>query len=156
MDEDPVKWAQLLKSAAWDKGDAKRGGALFRERACQTCHTGWTSLGPNLGGVTSRFSVEDLFNAIIYPNRDVAPLYRNVRFQMRDGQTHTGLVAFESADGVMVLTGPTTTVRLPDSEIVSREPTTLSLMPTGLLNGLKPEDLADLYGYLKTLTSSNQ
>lgn len=99
--------------------------------------------------MTSRFSVEDLFNAIIYPNRDVAPLYRNVKFRMRDGQTHTGLVAFESADGVMVLTGPTTTVRLPDSEIVSRESTTLSLMPTGLLTGLKSEDLADLYKLLE-------
>jgi putative membrane-bound dehydrogenase-like protein len=155
-DEDPAKWAQLLKSAPWNKGDAKRGEALFRERGCQTCHTGWTSLGPNLGGVTSRFSVEDLFNAIIYPNRDVAPLYRSVVFQMRDGQKHTGLVAFESADGVIVLTGPTTTVRLPDSEIVSREPTDLSLMPTGLLNGLKAAELADLYSYLKTLTSANQ
>ena len=150
--DDPEKWKQILKSVAWNKGDAARGEKIFRERGCQTCHTGWTSLGPNLTGVASRFSVEDLFDAIIYPSRDVAPLYRSVAFRMRDGQTYTGLVAFESADGVIALTGPTTSVRLEDKEIVSRQSTDQSLMPTGLLNGLKPEDLADLYRYLRSLS----
>ena len=150
--DDPEKWKQILKSVAWNKGDTGRGEKIFRERGCQTCHTGWTSLGPNLAGVASRFSVEDLFDAIIYPSRDVAPLYRSVAFRMRDGQTYTGLVAFESADGVIALTGPTTSVRLDDKEIVSRQSTDQSLMPTGLLNGLRPEDLADLYRYLKSLS----
>jgi putative heme-binding domain-containing protein len=104
-----------------------------------------------LSGITFRFSPTDLFQAIVFPSRDVAPLYRMTTFQTRDGQTHTGLVAFESADGVILQTGATTTVRLSDGDIVSRTPSNLSLMPNGLLTGLKPQALADLYAYLKTM-----
>ncbi|MHB8523888.1 MAG: HEAT repeat domain-containing protein [Limisphaerales bacterium] len=150
-DEDPAKWKQILQGVAWNAGEAARGEKLFRERACQTCHAGATPLGPSLAGVTSRFSVEDLFNAILYPSRDVAPLYRTTTFETRDGQSYTGLVAFESADGVIVQTGATTTVRLATSDLVSRSESDLSLMPTGLMSGLKPADLADLYSYLKSL-----
>jgi len=60
-------------------------------------------------------------------------------------------VVFESADGVILQAGAATTVRLADSEIVSRKPSPLSLMPNGLLGGLNPHGLADLYAYLKTI-----
>ncbi|MBU6400938.1 MAG: c-type cytochrome, partial [Verrucomicrobia bacterium] len=150
--EDPVKWKQTLQSVEWSAGDAARGEKLFRDRGCQTCHAGATPLGPSLAGVTRRFSVQDLFDAILDPSRDVAPLYRTTRFETRDGQSYVGLIAFESADGVIVQTGATTTVRLAAAEIVSRSDSELSLMPTGLLTGLKPADLADLYSYLNGLT----
>jgi len=101
--------------------------------------------------VALRFSPADLFQTIIFPSRDVAPAYRTTTFQTRDGQTHTGIVAFESADGVIVQTGATTTVRLSSSDVVLRQPSPLSLMPNGLLTGLKSPALADLYAYLKTL-----
>ncbi len=154
--EDAAQWNALLKRVAWDKGDPLQGQTIFNERGCQICHASSTPLGPDLGGVTSRFSLPDVFNAIIYPSRDVAPAYRTTAFQTRDGQTYTGIVAFESAEGVILQTGATTTVRLAESDIVSRQPSALSLMPSGLLSGLKPADLADLYSYLKTLRPKGQ
>jgi putative heme-binding domain-containing protein len=72
-------------------------------------------------------------------------------YQMRDGQSYNGLLAFESADGVLIQTGVASTVRLSESDIVSRQPSSLSFMPSGLLNGLQPQGFADLYAYLKTL-----
>ena len=150
--EDPAQWNFLLKTAPWDRGNAARGESLFRDRGCQACHTSATPLGPDLGGVTGRFSQTDLFNAILYPNREVAAPYRTTLFQTHDGHTYTGLVAYESADGVILRTGATSTLRLADTDIASRQPSNLSLMPSGLLAGLKPLDLADLYSYLKTLT----
>jgi putative heme-binding domain-containing protein len=152
---DAAKWNLVLKSVAWDKGHAARGQTIFEQRGCQTCHAATTALGPDLGGVTGRLSVNDLFGAINFPSRDVAAPYRTTVFQMRDGQTHTGIVAFDSADGVMLQTGATTTIRLANADIVSRRPSSISLMPTGLLVGLKPSDLADLYSYLKTLQPKN-
>ena len=149
--EETAQWDSLLKRVAWNKGDAQHGQAIFVERGCQVCHASATPLGPDLGGVTSRLSLPDLFNAIIYPSRDVAPAYRTTTFQTRNGETYTGMVAFESADGVIVQTGATTTARLAESDIVSRHPSNLSLMPNGLLSGLSPSDVADLYSYLKTL-----
>lgn len=150
-DEDPTAWNQLLKSVAWQNGDAGRGEAIFKNRACLTCHTGPSRLGPDLSGVASRFSRDDLFTAIIYPSLDVAPAYRTTIIETTKGQVHSGIVAFESADGVILLTGATTSVRVAATEIASRQPSNRSLMPNGLLKDLKPEDLADLYSYLKTL-----
>ena len=147
--EDPGKWNLLLRSVAWDRGDAARGEEIFRERGCLTCHASATPIGPDLSGVADRLSVSDLFSAIIFPSRDVAGPYRTTSFRTRDGQTYAGIVVFESADGVIVQTGAETTVRLPEHDIVSRQPSNLSLMPSGLLNGLKAPDLADLYTYLK-------
>jgi len=153
-DEDPAVWTKLLQTVPWDKGDARRGEALFRVRACATCHTGGTRLGPDLTAVTSRFSRADLFDAIIYPSRDVAPPYRVTRIETHAGQVYFGIVAFFSADGVILQTGAATTVRVATPEIASQSPTTRSLMPNGLLKGLKPEDLADLFSYLQTLKAS--
>ena len=149
--DDPGKWNLLLRSVAWDRGDAMRGEEIFRQRGCLTCHASATPIGPDLAGVTDRLSVSDLFSAIIFPSRDVAAPYRTTTFRTRDGQTYTGIVVFESADGVIVQTGAETTVRLPERDIVWQQPSNVSLMPSGLLAGLKAPDLADLYAYLKKL-----
>src|SRR5207302_2544431 len=149
--EDPAVWDSLLRSVDWHKGDARRGEVLFRTRACQTCHAGSRALGPDLSGVANRFSRDDLFTAIIYPSRDVAPAYRTWVIETRAGQLVTGMIAFESADGLIGQTGATTTVRIATADIVSRLPSNRSLMPNGLLKDLKAGDLADLYSYLQTL-----
>ena len=70
---------------------------------------------------------------------------------MKDGSKHTGRIAFTSADGVIVRTGPSTTVRLDETLIAQQDDWRGSLMPKGLLAGLNLEQLADLYAYLKTL-----
>ena len=108
-------------------------------------------VGPDLAGAAQRFSPADLFNAIVFPSRDVAPAYRMTTFNLRNGDTYNGLVAFESADGVMIHTGMGTTLRLNDADIASRQPGAVSFMPAGLLGGAGSQDLADLYAYLKTL-----
>jgi len=61
------------------------------------------------------------------------------------------MIAFESADGVILQTSATETLRLANADIASRQPSSFSLMPSGLLNGLTPSQFADLYAYLKTL-----
>jgi putative heme-binding domain-containing protein len=149
--QDAGRWSLLLKGAPWDRGDRTRGEMIFQERGCQTCHASATPIGPDLAGVAGRLSRADLFDAIIFPSRDVAGPYRTTTFRMRDGQSYTGIVVFESADGVIVQTGTDSTVRLPESDIASRQPSTVSLMPSGLLTGLQPQGLADLYSYLALL-----
>ncbi len=61
------------------------------------------------------------------------------------------MVVFESADGVIIQTDATTTLRIGTEDIASRKQSMRSLMPEGLLKDLKPEDLGDLYAYLKSL-----
>lgn len=149
--DSPARWTQLYKNTPWARGNAMRGEQIFAERGCAVCHSGSKLIGPDLAGAAQRFSPEDLFNAIIFPSRDVAPSYRMTTFQLRNGEAYSGIVAFESADGVMIHTGMGTTLRLNDADIASRQPSALSFMPAGLLGGASPQDLADLYAYLKTL-----
>ena len=141
----------LLRGVDWSAGDSGRGREVFRKRGCQTCHATSGALGPNLAGAASRFNREDLFQSIANPNRDVAPLYRTRVFRLKNGETVTGIVAFQSADGYILQTGATTTIRINTANVAAVRPGTLSIMPNGLLKGLKPRELADLDAYLRSL-----
>jgi putative heme-binding domain-containing protein len=149
--DDPAKWNAMWRAVKWDNGDPTRGADIFVQRACAACHRAPGQIGPDLAGVAQRFSPEDLMNAVVFPNRDIAPPYRTTVFRLRNGEVHTGMVAFESADGWIVHTGQGTTVRVNSADVVSRQPGNVSLMPSGLLNGLSVRELADLYAYMRTL-----
>jgi putative heme-binding domain-containing protein len=140
-----------LAGVQWDQGDVARGRIVFEKRACQRCHIGGGKLGPSLGGAVSRFSADDLFTAIADPNKDVAPLYQTTQVVTRSGQVHTGLLVYDSAEQVLVQIGPDTTVRIEGADVASKQPSRQSIMPSGLLNGLTDDDLADLRAFLKTL-----
>jgi putative heme-binding domain-containing protein len=149
--ENPAQWEAILRTAPWGRGDAQRGAALFAERGCQACHASARSVGPDLRGAAQRLSRNDLFNAILFPSRDIAPAYRMTTFQLRNGQSYTGLIAYDSAEATLVQTAQDMTVRLAGPDIVGRKVSTVSFMPSGLLAGLRGSDLADLYAYLKEL-----
>ena len=144
-------WPTVFGKVDWKSGDSVRGRKLFALRACAACHQAANALGPDLAGVARRLSPVDLFKAIAMPDADVPPAYRVSEFIMKDGSKHIGRIAFTSADGVIVRTGTSTTVRLDETLIVEQNDWTGSLMPKGLLVGLDLNQLADLHAYLKTL-----
>lgn len=148
---DDRSWRQRLAKVDWSQGSAERGAILFRERGCLTCHTGTSRIGPDLAGVTNRFSREDLFEAILFPSREVAPAYRMELVETTSGRVYSGIVIFESADGLILQTDATTTVRLASEDILHRSVSNRSLMPDGLLKDLTDRDWADLYAFLQTL-----
>jgi len=137
-----------LQVANWARGDSDRGAKLYRDRGCQSCHSGSTRLGPDLAGASKRMSREDLIPAVVNPSRDVAPQYRVANVDTRDGKRITGIVVFESAEALIIQTGTTETRRVATDDVDSRSPSSRSLMPDGLLKGLKPEELADLFAFL--------
>ena len=146
-DEEAVR--KIMATVNWEAGNAERGSKVFRDRSCLACHGGSTRLGPDLKGVGGRLSRDDLFTSIINPSRDVAPAYRVTNVDLKDGKRLSGLIVFESADGLIVQTGAAETRRIATSDIESRTPSARSLMPDGLLKGLRPEDLADLYAFMR-------
>ena len=152
---DPAGWNLKLKAVNWGRGDPLRGEGLFYDRGCADCHAGAQALGPDLGGVANQRAPVDLFTAIVLPSREVAAPYRPTLCRTRDGSTHSGLVVFESRDVVLLQTPARTTVRLYQADIVSRQPSPVSFMPAGLLNGWKPQEMADLYLYLQALPRKN-
>jgi putative heme-binding domain-containing protein len=153
---DSASWDQLLRAVPWNRGNPAVGVTLFQQRGCALCHGGPGALGPDLAGVVSRLPAEELFTAIASPGRDVAPAYRPTAFRARDGRTYIGIPIFESAEGVIVQIGTGANVRLAQADITAREVSRASLMPDGLLVGVSAQNLADLYGFLKTLQPSGR
>lgn len=149
--EDLAAFRKLMKQVDWNSGDPARGEKLFRQRSCVQCHGGSRALGPDLAGVARRFSRDDFFTAVLQPSRDVSPRYQTTQIVTTGGKVYTGLVVYDSVDGVTLRTAQNQTVRIEAAEIELRRLSSTSLMPTGLLKGLQPRDLADLYAYLRRL-----
>jgi putative heme-binding domain-containing protein len=147
---DVTGWRKRLAAIDWPAGDAGRGRAVFTKAGCAACHGTAQALGPDLRGVAGRFSRDDLFTAILQPSKDVSPRYRTTQVFTESGKVYQGLVVYESADGLLLQTGPAATVRLAASEVRGRRPAATSLMPAGLLDRLGDRDVADLYAYLKS------
>lgn len=146
-----AEWKERLAAVDWEAGDTDRGQAVFEKKACHRCHVGARRLGPELRGVASRFSRDDLFVHIVEPSKVISPLYRTTMIVTQGGKVYTGMMVYASPDGTLLQTGPDTTVRITGDEVLARQPSTVSLMPTGLLNELSDQDLADLYAYLKKI-----
>jgi putative heme-binding domain-containing protein len=149
-----AEFAQLktiLAETPWEKGDILRGSKLFALRSCTQCHGGRNALGPDLAGSAGRFSREDLFTAIGLPSRDVSSRYHTTIIETAQGKVYSGLIVYESVDGMLLRNATNQTFRIEARDIVSRTKSPVSLMPNGLLKDLQPEDYADLYAYLRTL-----
>ena len=150
--EDLESLRARLAQVDWGVGDAARGAKLFASRGCGQCHGSGKALGPDLLGVAGRFSRDDLFVAIALPNRDVSPRYQTMLVETKGGKVYTGLVVYESVDGILLRNGTNQTYRVERPDIASQRSLPNSLMPEGLLKDLQDSDLADLYAHLKTLT----
>jgi putative heme-binding domain-containing protein len=148
---DVAGWERRLAVLDWARGDSGHGRLVFEKASCAACHSGSQALGPDLHGVTNRFSRADLFTAILQPSKDVSPRYRTTQVTTPEGKVYQGLIIYEAVDGVILQTGPATTVRVGADHIAERRLTDVSLMPVGLLDRLSNRDIADLYAYLRSL-----
>lgn len=148
---DLAAWKKRLNTIDWSQGNVQRGHRVFAKTSCIACHSGARALGPDLRGVTERFSREDLFTAIVDPNRDVSTRYRPQSIETEQGKFYQGVVIYQAVDSVILQTGATSTIRLDFAQIAHREILNRSLMPAGLLDALKDNEIADLYAYLKSL-----
>jgi putative membrane-bound dehydrogenase-like protein len=148
---DVAAWSRRLAGLDWAAGNAERGLHVYSRAGCVNCHSGAQALGPDLNGVAGRFSRDDLFTAILQPSKDISPRYRTTLIETTSGQIYQGLIIYEAVDGLLLQTGPATTVRLGGGQIAGRRITDVSLMPAGLLDKLSDREIADLYAYLKSL-----
>ena len=77
-------------------GDPAKGQAIFVGKGgCLSCHRvadDGSRMGPNLGGIATERSVEDLQKALLDPGQDVAPRNQQYRIVTNDGQVITGRI----------------------------------------------------------------
>ncbi len=148
---DVAAWRKRLAQLDWSRGDARRGQAVFQLARCSACHNAANAVGPDLTGVAQRFSREDLFTAIVQPSRDISPRYQATQIETKSGRIYLGMIVYDAPDGTLLQIDADTTVRIAGQEIESRSLSSISLMPTGLLDRLSDEQIVDLYSYLRSL-----
>ena len=102
-----------------------------------------------LARVSSMSSTPILEN-ILNPSGDIPEGYQMLLVTTRGGQTYAGTLASENEQQLVLRVVGLPPVTLAKSEIQSREKIPTSMMPEGLLAGLKDTEIIDLIVYLRT------
>lgn len=142
------KWKAVLTAEVIKNADRGHGRTLFVKH-CAACHKLFGEggeVGPDLTG-SQRANLDYLLENVLDPNAVVPKEYQVTNFVLADGRLVSGIVLRETPDGVSVRTANEMVV-VPRGEIESRKSTTQSIMPEGLLDQLKPDEVRDLVGYL--------
>jgi putative heme-binding domain-containing protein len=156
------KWSSdelltFLASDAGNDGDAGRGELVFSKAQCAACHRvaglGET-VGPDLTTVASRFQRKEILQSIVNPSHDISDQYAS-RVVLSGGKTYAGLVA-EQGSTVTVLLSTGKKIELSKADVDEIKPSNISAMPTGLLNPLTLEEVADLFAYFNAAATKSE
>ena len=134
--------------------DFDNGRKMFAATNCFACHRydneGGAS-GPDLTAIAGRFSPKDLLESIIDPSKEVSDQYAAVEIDTLDGKKFSGRIVNLNGDDIMVNTNmldPNGQVNVNRKNIDVMKPSKLSMMPAGLLETLKDDEVLDLMAYL--------
>ena len=146
--------AERATVALQEKRDLQRGRAMFGAVSCFACHRfgdDGGGVGPNLTGVAGRFGVRDLLEAIIEPSKEISDQYGSLVITFKDGSTMHGRIVEQRDDRVEINTNlfePNARTFINYNTIETIEPAQISMMPPGLINILKEDEVMDLLAYM--------
>jgi quinoprotein glucose dehydrogenase len=148
--------ALAFRDALLQGGNPGRGRDTFIENAaaqCTRCHTvrnAGSDVGPNLTGVATRLTREQLLESLLEPSARIAPGYGTVGITLKNGTRVDGTLRDETPTHVVVLAGtPPAEQRIAKADIAERTDPVSAMPPVGLI--VKPRDVRDLVAYLGTL-----
>jgi putative heme-binding domain-containing protein len=132
-------------------GDPSRGHDLFKQ-TCEACHQLYgegTAVGPDLTHA-NRQDQDFLLESIIDPSAVIRKEFLSYTVETKDGRTLSGLIADQSPANVTLLASGGARSVVKRSDITSINESQISLMPEGLVNAFKPQQLRDLFAYLQS------
>ena len=140
----------MLNPERLKAANTSRGREVFTQ-VCAVCHKLYgqgAAIGPDLTG-GGRANLDYLLENIVDPNAIVPEDYRVSEVELKDDRSLTGLVVSRN-ERTITLQMPAEKLTIERSEITKMRQTTLSLMPEGLLQGLKEDQICNLIAYLMT------
>lgn len=143
------KWKEQLPEEAVKKADLANGRAVFTKH-CASCHKMFgegQAVAPELTG-SQRANLEYVLENVLDPSAVVPNEYRLVNFTLNDDRVVSGIILRETKDALTVRT-VNDTLTVPVADVVTRKPTNVSIMPEGLLDQMKPDEVRDLVAYLR-------
>ena len=137
------------------EGEATRGFQVFRnpKHACSSCHQiGYVggSIGPELTRIGATRTKRDLLEAIVLPSVRLAASYQPIRVQTTEGEVFNGLLRNETSDELEIVVSAEKVLRIAKSDVERRQPSDVSIMPSGLEQTMSLQDLADLIAMLQS------
>lgn len=138
-------------------GKAEHGRSLFQDLkglACIRCHAVGKeggAVGPELSSIGAKYPRHELIQSVLFPSAQIASGYEPVVVATGDGRVLTGIIKSETPEALEIEDADAKRVRIPRDQIDDRKRSDVSLMPTGLAEGLSKQDFADLIAYLETL-----
>jgi putative membrane-bound dehydrogenase-like protein len=147
---------ELAALLAHGTGDPTAGRQVFSLlcAACHTLHGEGRAVGPDLTGL-DRGDRNGLLHAIVDPSASVLPDYLafHLKLHPRPGEETRQLIGFildETPNGLSLTDLAGTRTSIAASEIDERTALPQSVMPDGLLDGLSPTQIRDLFAWLQS------
>ena len=138
----------LLSKPTKYEPDLARGRAIFAQ-TCSQCHllfgTGG-KVGPDITG-SNRNNLEYLLINVVDPNALIGKDYQATEIRTEDDQIIVGIIERED-DSALTLKTTSGSVVIPKNEISTRRLSEGSMMPQGLIDHLKEEELRDFVAYM--------
>jgi len=141
-----------FRELAENGGDLEKGRAVFAS-ACLVCHSvngQGGQIGPVLNGAGAS-STETLLRAILTPNAAMEAGYRNYRVQLKDSESIDGFFVSADDSSILLRQPNMQDQRIPKDQVQRADFTSQSLMPEGLLDSMAPNEIQDLFTYLRSL-----
>jgi putative membrane-bound dehydrogenase-like protein len=145
------KYRALLTEDAIKSADVKLGQQVF-SRTCLACHKMYGKggeIGPDITGA-NRGDLNYVLDNLLNPSAEIPEGYQLVVVTTRDGRNYAGTVKSETDAQLVLRQVAGEPVNIEKADIQSRETLKVSMMPEGLLNTLKDEEVVALVRYLRT------
>ena len=135
------------------KSNATNGQLIF-SNTCSSCHlvnNKGINFGPDLSEIGAKLAKDGLYANLLNPDAGIAFGYDGYLIKTKDGSTLLGYIISETKEDITLKISGGIVSKIKRSDIVSKKLYDHSLMPSGLLNGMKQQDIVDLIEYLSTL-----
>ncbi len=136
------------------KRDFKNGQKMYAASRCVVCHRyngDGGATGPDLSQVAGRFSLKDLCESIVEPNKIISDQYKASIIETKSGKFITGKVVSETTDQITIVTDPEDASKIQEvkkKDIEAVKVSSVSLMPADLLKTLNENEVLDLLAFL--------
>ena len=152
--EDKLKWIKTWKTkltADYLKTANLSQGRLVFQQICSSCHKMYGEggvIGPDLTG-SGRADLDYLLGNIADPSGEVSKDYLMTTISLKDGRYLSGVIVSENEKTYQLKNAIGGIEVINKSDISNRTTSSMSMMPEGLLQVLKDEQVRNLIAYLQ-------
>jgi len=143
-----ARYKTLLAADPHQPADLSQGRAVFNRTcfACHRLHDAGGDVGPELTG-SDRANPDYILENVLDPSATVSRDYTLTSLATTDGRLISGIIR-EQTDESLVIQTANERIVLPRADLEAIKPSTVSMMPEGLLDPLSTQEVRDLFAYL--------